>query len=161
MYIIYNGKRAAHLDSFLARRQLRLQVGHVVVNVPARVPAACELRPQLSLEEATAIDELDVVKQHTLLLHSGRKWLANCVQKGSVTVIDSTAMALQLITEPFHSNGFSCTKCCRTHRHRSRRDASNIGVVPPGCHVEEHLPPTIIKHWRDQRDIRDVCAAIV
>ena len=49
----------------------------------------------------------------------------------------------------------------RPRRHRSRRDAADIGVVAAGSDVEEDCLLRVVEHRRHHRDIRQMRAAII
>ena len=65
-----------HLQQFLhalfTGRQLRLEVGNIHVRVARRIIATDQAFAHFPFEEATAIDDLQVVEQHALFQHRGR-----------------------------------------------------------------------------------------
>src|SRR5204862_1689929 len=59
--------------ALLVGRHLRLEVGDVLRRIARRPAPALEQRLRLLLEEATALDQLDVVELDALLLDAGRE----------------------------------------------------------------------------------------
>ncbi len=54
-------------DAFFTRRDLCLEVGHVVIRLPGRVTAGAEMRAQLVLQELTRVDQFEIVEENTFL----------------------------------------------------------------------------------------------